>query len=141
KATSGTRNWTIEELRTAYAELENPVLSTRLLALLNWADERHCVAPGEATQNPLFSVVGRTGYWIVQVAPRWIYPRLQLMRWESVIERDAFVSDLKQINLYPADFDPASTKDGKNTRKLEEWSDAQFAAFLEILAKYCKPQA
>lgn len=58
-------------------------------------------------------------------------------RWPSAGERDHFVADLKKIELYPADFDPASTKDGKNTRRLEEWTDDQFTAFLNVLTKYC----
>jgi hypothetical protein len=112
----------------------------QVLALLNWAVERNCAAPGQATQNPVFALVGHTEYWIVSVAPRWIYPRLQPMRWESVDERNAFVGDLKHVDLYPADFDPSSTKDGKNTRKLEDWTDNQFAAFLNVLQKYCGPR-
>jgi hypothetical protein len=142
KGASGAgRNWTIEELRAAYSDLDNPVVSKRLLAFLNWAVERNCAVPGRGTQNPIFQVVGRReDYWIVQVAPRWIYPRLKPTKWTDTNERDQFVADLKQIDLYPADFDAGPTTDGKNTRKLEELSEAQFEAFLNVLAKYCRPR-
>jgi hypothetical protein len=131
------RDWKVEELRSAYSELSDSALRDRLVALLNWAVERNCIEPGRGTQNPVFALVGHSGRWIVSVAPRWIYPRLQEMRWADESQRNSFVADLKGIDLYPTDFDPASTKDVKNTRKHEEWSDEQFQAFLNVLTKYC----
>jgi hypothetical protein len=130
------RNWTIEEVRNSYAELGG-VLGDRLLHLLDWAVDRKCAEPGKDTQNPLFNFIGHAGRSIVQVAPRWIYPRLQEDRWTNGAERDSFVADLKKIGLYPNDFDPASTKDGKNTRRIEEWTDGQLSEFLQVLSKYC----
>jgi len=134
------RNWTIAELRAAYAELTDPLLSNRLLALLDWAVQRTFAEPGKDTQNPVFVLIGHTGKQIVSVAPRWIDPLLQQERFANPDERNTFVTDLKNIGLYPPDFDPASTKAGKNTRRLEEWSDAQFSAFLDTLLKYCGPR-
>ncbi len=54
------RNWSIEELRAAYAEMPGTI-GTRLSILLEWAVRHKCIAPGQDTQNPMFSVIGRSG--------------------------------------------------------------------------------
>jgi hypothetical protein len=45
---SAARDWTVEELRTAYAELDDTLLGERLLALLDWAVQRNCAALARA---------------------------------------------------------------------------------------------
>ncbi|MHB9074118.1 MAG: hypothetical protein ACYC6G_11400 [Desulfobaccales bacterium] len=58
----------------------------------------------------------------------------------SAIERDAFVDELKIINLFDKNFD-SSTKDSHKhfRRKLQHLTDDQFEELLTILGKYCSP--
>ena len=55
-STGGARNWTVDELRTAYFELPDDRLGHRLTRILDWALNRGCITiPGD-TKSPVCSV-------------------------------------------------------------------------------------
>jgi len=139
KGIGSTRNWTVDELRTAYSNITNARQRDQMLGLLDWAVKLDCITiPGD-TKGPVFGLASQKGQQIVSISPTSVYVILRTERYKDIAERDRLVADLKGLGLYPADFDAAAITDGKNlTGRPGEFEDRQFADLLAVLSRYCK---
>jgi hypothetical protein len=130
--------WTIEELNTAYNEMEDVILGSRLKIVLNWALSNGSFI--ELTNYlPSFGLRGKSNAQIVSFIRKGeIYVYLNEKKYLVRKERDKLVSDLKKANFLRKNLDVGKVVEGRNlTKKVQDLSENEFNLLLNIFNKYC----
>ena len=131
--------WSVERLREEFESETDTTAGRRATELLDWAVESGAFVSSIA-KEPCFGLNGRSGKRIVSVAASGIYFYLVPdMYPEGERERDRLVADLKSLDLYPPELDPAEVASGRNlTRPITDLSDEEMQRFLETCGRHCK---
>jgi hypothetical protein len=130
--------WTIEELNTAYKEMEDVSLKSRLQKVLDWALSNGYFIELK-NYLPSFGLRGKSNAQIVSFIRKGeIYVYLNERKYLGRKERDELVSDLKDANFLRNNLDVGKVVEGRNlTKKLHDFSENEFNQLLQIFSKYC----
>ena len=125
--------WTVDKLKTAYAELSEYELGRRLQKTLDWAVENKIFIVAIAI-SPTFGLQGKSKDRIVSFFSSGdIYCVLNEKQYPGgAEERDELAGQLKELQLIDQDLEVQQVVSGRNlTRKLFELSEDEFEKLLE----------
>ena len=110
-----------------------------LLKILEWAQDKNCLVESRA-QKPTFGLCSKKQERIISVTSRGqLYLFFEEYKYQNAAsDRDALLSELKRIGLFPQNLDPSQVRSGRNTnRKVWELSSGELSEMFEILDQYC----
>lgn len=131
--------WTVDKLKTAYADLSDHELGCRLQEILDWAVAKKIFMIAIA-MFPAFGLRGKSKDRIVSfMSSGVVYSFINEKHYPGgVAERDALVGELKKLQVLDQDIDPQQVVSGRNlTKKLSELSDGELEKLLDIFSRYC----
>jgi hypothetical protein len=135
----GNIKWTVDRLKTAYAELKDNNLGNRLGETLKWAVDKGIFKIAIA-KNPTFGLQDSSkGRMVSFFSNGDIYIMINQKHYRGgASERDKLVSELKELRVLNQDLDPEEVVSGRNlTKRLFELSESEFREVLDIFGKYC----
>lgn len=131
--------WTMQELKSAYSDISNNILRSRLEKILDLAVNNNIFKKSE-TENPIFKILGKSTKPLISIyANGGGYLRTNKdVYLGGISERNKLVTDLKAIGLFSNNFNPKLSKEGKElARKISDLTESEFDNFLQILKDYC----
>lgn len=131
--------WTPDLLREAYSGSEDAAFGLRMHKILDWALKNKIFMQAVAI-NPTFGIQGKSKDRIFSFySGESLYCFLNEKHYlGGAQERNELVSQLKNLNLFEVDFDPAIVNSGRNmSRRIQELSDIELDQFLEVIREYC----
>lgn len=135
----GNVKWTVDKLKTAYADLSEHELGPRLQKILDWAVDKKLFMVAIA-MFPTFGLQGRSKDRIVSFFSSGdIYCVLNEKHYPGgAEERDELAGQLKELQLIDQGLDPQQVVSGRNlAKKLFELSDEELDNLLDVFSKYC----
>lgn len=133
------RNWSDDELRQAYEEMEDRTIGSRLAMALDWATSRGLFMR-TTSLNPAFSLIGRNGnrlFSLYSSGGMYCYIA-DAGSEEEPGAQDSLVQSLKEAGLMEMDLNPEEVVSGRNlSRKINELSDAEFEGLLTSMESLC----
>ena len=137
----GNVKWTVDKLKTAYADLPDRELGRRLQKILDWAVKRNFFIATIAT-SPTFGLRGKSKDRLItfmSIGNGIIYIYLNEKHYVGgAKERDELVAELKKCYLLDENLDPQEVISGRNlTKTLLDLSEVELEKLLEIISNYC----
>ena len=131
--------WTVDKLKTAYADLSDHELGRRLQRILDWAVGKKFFMIAIA-MFPTFGLQGKSRDRIVSFFSSGdVYSFLNEKHYpRGAEERDELVGKIKELQLLDQGLDPRQVVSGRNlAKKLYELSDEELDSLLDVFSMYC----
>jgi|GEM_PF-3756860 len=139
------KSWGYGELSKIYAETENKKLGERLLAILDFANERSSMMVSK-NHYPSFGLKGKNGKRIISFwsperhhvsPPGSIHLFITLKRYKSKEERDLLVEKLN--NMFCFGYDLYNIEGSRTSEKsISDISEEEFSIFMQVLEDFSK---
>ena len=134
--------WLKDSLRDSYIAFPDQNLGQRLLRVLNWGLENNVFVKG-ISQKPCFGIRNQTGMRMTSFQyDGTIYIILNYTNNDQYLGgiegRRGFTNDLKKVGLIDSNVDPAEVVSEKSSKRLQDMTEDEISALLEILLKYSK---
>jgi hypothetical protein len=143
--------WKVRKVRKAhptrgglFMNSREDILNQKLQKIISWAKINNFLWIQGDGPGSIISLCGKTGGIIVTFYEKSIYKGVMYAYIAdgtfpgNAGERDAFVDELKKINLYDMHLDASTVPSHRHfRRKLQELTDEEIDKLLTILGKYC----
>jgi len=131
--------WTADRLQTAYDDLPQDAVTSRLKGVLEWAINQRCFLEARA-KFPTFGLRGRGGGRVFTFLPNgtvYWYVNAQNYAGDAE-ERDRLFEELKRLRMVDPALDPCEVVAGRNLpRKLTDLEEREFRGLLEVFGRFC----